>query len=270
MNLTSVSSGSDFSEYWVDSFLETKGNEYFCDIDIEYITDRFNLTGLNNEVDRISYVIDIITDNSPKRNPREFQRIREQMEAQARYLYGLIHARYIITSRGLQKMLDKYRNGDFGYCQRVYCDLQPLLPIGLNDQPKLQPVKLYCPTCEDIYNPKSSRHGQIDGAFFGTSFPGMFFQTFPNLVPPHPTKRYIPRVFGFQLHEQAKLARWQILQRKKLEKKLLQNHIDIASGPGSYIYDEEDEQEAAGNEGYNKGSVKGLPPPMEGLQNTRA
>ena len=31
---------------------------------------------------------------------------------------------------------------------------------------------------EDLYNPKSGRHSAIDGAYFGTSFPAMFFQNF--------------------------------------------------------------------------------------------
>lgn len=31
--------------------------------------------------------------------------VRESIETSARFLYGLIHARYIITSRGLAKMV---------------------------------------------------------------------------------------------------------------------------------------------------------------------
>jgi casein kinase II subunit beta len=31
--------------------------------------------------------------------------VREAVETSARFLYGLIHARYIITSRGLTKMV---------------------------------------------------------------------------------------------------------------------------------------------------------------------
>ncbi|KAI3627824.1 CKB2 [Malassezia furfur] len=157
-----LSSGS--SDYaastWIAWFLSTKGNEYFCELDEDYILDRFNLTDEQLDDDQ-----------------------REQIETQARILYGLIHARYIITTRGLAKMLEKYKRADFGRCPRVLCYQQPLLPVGLSDIPFQSPVKLYCPRCEDLYNPKSSRHGSIDGAFFGTTFPHMLFMVYPHMVP---------------------------------------------------------------------------------------
>jgi casein kinase II subunit beta len=102
---------------------------------------------------------------------------------QARLLYGLIHARWITTARGLQKMLDKYRRADFGRCPRVLCHHSPLLPVGLTDAPYEKSVKLFCARCEDIYSPKSSRHGSIDGAYFGSTFPHLLFLVYPHLVP---------------------------------------------------------------------------------------
>lgn len=124
---------------------------------------------------------------------------REGLDTSARFLYGLIHARFIVTSRGLAKMvsifiscmtvltlssqLEKYRRADFGRCPRVYCYQQALLPVGLSDTPYIKAVKLYCPRCEDIYSPKSNRHGSIDGAYFGTTFPHMLFMVYPGMIP---------------------------------------------------------------------------------------
>lgn len=79
--------------------------------------------------------------------------------------------------------LEKYRRADFGRCPRVYCYQQALLPVGLSDTPYIKAVKLYCPRCEDIYSPKSNRHGSIDGVYFGTTFPHMMFMVYPGMIP---------------------------------------------------------------------------------------
>lgn len=57
------SNSSDYAaNSWVTWFLSTKGNEYFCEVDEDYILDRFNLTGLNGEVQHYPQALDLVTD----------------------------------------------------------------------------------------------------------------------------------------------------------------------------------------------------------------
>jgi len=246
MDDVSTGSDSDYSNSWISWFLASKGNEYFCEVEEDYILDRFNLTGLAPECANYSQALDLITDNLADDDIEE--ELRASVEVQARFLYGLIHARWIITSRGLAKMLEKYKKADFGRCPRVLCHSHPLLPIGLTDTAYEKAVKLYCPRCEDLYSPKSSRHGSIDGAYFGTTFPHILFMVYPTMVPmkapdgvqssrdrdPRNEKgapsgigtapsaavalkaeRYRPTIFGFQVNEIAKLQRWQDAMRDR-------------------------------------------------------
>ena len=131
-------------------------------------------------------------------------RTRETLEKSAAHLYGMIHARFILSPRGLNKMSEKYRRFEYGRCPRVLCHGHGLLPVGLVDQPGVKGAKLYCARCEDVYSPKSSRHIVLDGAYFGTSFPHMFYQVFPQMVPQKMHDRYVPRLFGFKIHEYTK------------------------------------------------------------------
>ena len=58
---------------------------------------------------------------------------------------------------------------------------------------------MFCPRCREVYNCQpSQRH--IDGAFFGPTFPHIFFMTFDDTVPEPTAETYVPRVFGFRIH----------------------------------------------------------------------
>lgn len=87
--------------------------------------------------------------------------------------------------------------------------------MGQADNPNIKAVKLYCSKCEDMYNPKSSRHAAIDGAYFGTSFHNILLQVYPALIPAKSTERYEPKIFGFKVHATAALSRWQ--EEKRIE-----------------------------------------------------
>lgn len=94
-------------------------------------------------------------------------------------LYGLIHARYIVTNRGMHAMYEKYRSAAFGRCPHVFCQGQPVLPVGLSDLPRNYTVNVFCPRCHGLFFPKSTRQANIDGAYFGTTFPHLYLITHP-------------------------------------------------------------------------------------------
>lgn len=186
---------------WITWFCSIKGNEFFCEVDEEYIQDEFNLTGLASYVPYYDFALDTILDLEPSETFTDEQ--QEMIENSAEMLYGLIHARFIITSRGLSAMYEKFTNVDFGRCPRIFCQGQPVLPVGLSDIPRTSPVKIYCPKCNDVYFPRSSRQGSLDGAFFGTTFPHLTCMVYPEVVPAKPTQSYIPRIFGYKIHKSA-------------------------------------------------------------------
>ncbi|GMF19681.1 unnamed protein product [Phytophthora fragariaefolia] len=193
--------GSDEEETsWIAWFCSLRENSFLCEVDEDYIEDDFNLTGLSSIVPYYDYALDIILDIETPNDSNLTQIQQEMIESAAEMLYGLIHARYILTTKGMAAMLEKYQNVDFGRCHRVYCQGQPVLPVGQSDVPRHTTVNVYCPKCRDIFFPKSQRAGQIDGAYFGATFPHMFLMTHSHLVVPPPTQTYVPRVFGYKVH----------------------------------------------------------------------
>ncbi|KAK2650872.1 hypothetical protein Ddye_018361 [Dipteronia dyeriana] len=195
----SGSDGDDTS--WISWFCNLRGNEFFCEVDDEYIQDDFNLCGLSSQVPYYDYALDLILDVESSHGDMFTEEQNELVESAAEMLYGLIHVRYILTSKGMSAMLEKFKNYDFGRCPRVYCCGQPCLPVGQSDIPRSSTVKIYCPKCEDIYYPRSKYQGNIDGAYFGTTFPHLFLMTYGHLKPQKATQNYVPRVFGFKLHK---------------------------------------------------------------------
>ncbi|KAF1356992.1 casein kinase II, regulatory subunit, partial [Delphinella strobiligena] len=204
-----MSSSSQVAESWVSAFCGLVGHEYFAEVSEEFIEDDFNLTGLQSQVPMYKEALEMILDVEPeddlsddeeddlsdddesmrdthayRRAERRHMRIASDLsiiESSAEMLYGLIHQRFITSRQGIQQMAEKYEMGHFGHCPRVFCGAARVLPVGCSDIPGQDTVKLFCPSCLDVYTPPNSRFQSVDGAFFGTTFGCLFFMTFPEL-----------------------------------------------------------------------------------------
>jgi casein kinase II subunit beta len=195
------SSADEDEQSWISWFCSLKGNEFFCEVDEEYIQDDFNLSGLSSMVPYYDYALDLILDVESPNDDMLTEQQHELVESAAEMLYGLIHARYILTSRGMVAMLEKYKQCHFGRCPRVYCNNHPCLPVGTSDVFRTATVKIFCPKCEDISFPRSKYQGNIDGAYYGTTFPHLFLMTYGYLKPQRCATNYVPRIFGFKIRE---------------------------------------------------------------------
>ncbi|CAP66428.1 uncharacterized protein PODANS_4_3900 [Podospora anserina S mat+] len=204
----STSSGSP--ESWISSFCSLLGHEYFAEVSEDFIEDDFNLTGLQSQVTMYKEALEMILDVEPeddeddedeeeedeedisgdgrdglagRHERRHHSRIASDLsviESSAEMLYGLIHQRYICSRAGIQQMSEKYELSHFGVCPRTNCNQTRTLPVGLSDTPGEDTVKLFCPSCLDVYVPPNSRFQTVDGAFFGRTFGALFLLTFPD------------------------------------------------------------------------------------------
>eukprot|EP01104_Vermistella_antarctica_P003577 TRINITY_DN1381_c0_g1_i3.p1 TRINITY_DN1381_c0_g1~~TRINITY_DN1381_c0_g1_i3.p1 ORF type:complete len:237 (+),score=51.31 TRINITY_DN1381_c0_g1_i3:228-938(+) len=209
-----MDSGSDSeSVFWIQWWCGLKENDYFVEVDEDYIQDEFNLTGLRGMVPNYDYALDLILDC--KTDEVLSEEHQEIIESNAEMLYGLIHARYILTNRGLAAMAEKLNEGSFGTCPRVYCQNQNVIPVGESDIPRMNSVKLFCPGCQEVYRPRRRRHGNIDGAYFGTTFSHLLLQLYPELCPEPTRFHYVPRIYGFRIHESAREINRKLLRQQQ-------------------------------------------------------
>ncbi|OHT04182.1 putative casein kinase II subunit beta-4-like protein [Tritrichomonas foetus] len=208
---------SDTNRDWVKNYCSASKSKWFAEIDDNYLRDERNYVNFEEKLKMIfiSRFHKGGQNRNDKYNPdEEFQKFyklakyliktkdketsdfdlsiegkiyslneddEKLLEDIAESLYGLLHARYILTDDGLIKMAKKFQRCDFGTCLRIGCKSSPVLPIGLSDEPLQYPVKIFCPLCHDVYNLPDdfSAVEKTDGAYFGRTFPSIFMLNFP-------------------------------------------------------------------------------------------
>ena len=183
---------------WVEWFCRLKGNEFYIEVDEEYIQDDFNLTGLNQIVPYYDDALGIILDEDDQDQIAEED--QTMIETACQMLYGLVHSRFILTSRGIQSLYEKYLSGVYGLCWNETCASQKrfVLPIG-SDVVGQGGTNVYCPGCGECYIPRNPKLAQLDGAYFGSTAAHMLVLQFKNSIDPGTTTPYIPLLYGFRL-----------------------------------------------------------------------
>lgn len=200
-DLTPDSTPSGSYDTWISEFCNVVEHNIFIEVPEDFIDDDFNLTGLSSQVKHYHQALEMILDLEPEQ-PLQ---LADQAEVQssAEMLYGLIHARYIVTRQGMQTMAYLFDRSVFGTCPRALCNNMKLLPTGRYDLPGKERVLFFCPCCLDLYN-VGEAFDVIDGAFFGTTFVALFLQTFPSIeneVKELRKKQFTLTVYGFKVSE---------------------------------------------------------------------
>ena len=235
---------------WIYWFCKLKGNEFFVEIDTDFIKNEENLVGI--KCDKFIKILlgekPVLKELLSRENIEDLSEIRE--------IYGLIHKRFINTPLGLGLVREKFLDGVYGYCPRILCNKQVLLPVGLSEDMRYSQVKVFCPQCQEVYKPRDIFYGysQVkvfcpqcqevykprdifygyltgkkiykfdlpDGVFFGTSFPQTFLLHFPDLDPRIiNSEKYIPKLYGFRLFGKYG-SKYYTKDQKELDKKLIE------------------------------------------------
>lgn len=260
---------------WIQQFCESFGHDYFVSVAQDFIEDDFNLTGLSLQVPYykealytiLDYQVETAEDNnnnnssvggssgglSTLSNKKNELPNKALLSHSAELLYGLIHARYIISKPGLTAMASKFEKNEFGSCPRYYCDGMHLIPVGSTDLPGQETVRLYCPCCNDIYLPSSSRYLNIDGAFFGTTFPGLLVKMFSEIenqcrirTSKLNQKDFGLKLFGFKINELSASGprmKWLRLNPQSEEEKIEFDNCELSVPSDSELEGDTDDED---------------------------
>ena len=91
---------------WIDRFCNNPDNCYMCEVDEDYIRDSFNLYGLDSGCALYKPAINLILDSESSSDDSSSEDYdMQELNDTAVYLYGMIHARYIITQDGMEAMV---------------------------------------------------------------------------------------------------------------------------------------------------------------------
>jgi casein kinase II subunit beta len=181
---------------WAEWFCSTDIGRFFVEIEQSYLKDMFNYTGLRQFVPCYAKALECIRGKYVQ--PHERSKDMSGIDDCAIKLYGLLHARYLLTRPALDLMLTKWKKGDFEKCPRYGCQNSVCLPFGTDEEAGKSKLKLFCPCCHEVYRPDGSIYDEIDGAYFGSNYILLFMQEYGPIVTRRKGQPSL-RLFGFKI-----------------------------------------------------------------------
>lgn len=176
-------------ESWIFKFISIQEHKHLARIQDHFLEDRFNFYGLREKINEYENAYYAILDNGPSTDI-----INESN------LYYLAHQRYITTKAGLEDIMGKVLNRDYGTCCRVECKDMPLIPTGMSNELKKSKTKLYCFNCRGLYEPRGSIK-RLDGSAWGIGFAHLLILIYPYHFERKKTEPYVPKIYGFKVLE---------------------------------------------------------------------
>ena len=157
---TATTTTTTTTTQWIQNYLTKNRREHLLPIPRDFIVDGFNLQKLQNIVElhtSLPYetfraALRLILDQEPNQLSLSAS-IDEVQYVATNILYPLLHARFIISPRGLGTVYRALKQNDalFGRCPRLHCNGMPLLPCGLSDQEIGQGNCMrYCCSCGEV------------------------------------------------------------------------------------------------------------------------
>ena len=175
-------------ESWLSWFLSQREAALFVEIDRDFLVSESMRPEIQEDIDNIETA----------RSEMLGEHTTDGMESEPVKLYGLIHARYLSTENGMQRMIEKRKQGKLPKCPRMLCNNCACVPVAVDGDSR---VKMFCPNCTDVYECKEY---DLDGKYFGKEWVHLLMKQHPEIVEGKKAEAYEPLVYGFKVYMKPK------------------------------------------------------------------
>ena len=179
---------------WIEGFLRETGNYFLCSIPHEIFLSHSFMAPFAPKFPHFRFVVKLIVDKMELSDWDNIEDV-EMLHEEARTLYCLVHAQYILTPRGMSQMHYKHTTGNFGTCPRILCCNCNVIPFGLFKGPGKSKIGVYCLSCKRRY--LLPNVVAPDSCSIGPKFHLLYERKYGSQE--KQAKKCVPKMFGFSL-----------------------------------------------------------------------